>query len=83
MVLVARDGLGIEHPLAAGQVAEARELAAAYRERFCSPYQAAAHGYLSDIIEPAQTRATVALALRKSLTKRELRPPKKHGHIPL
>jgi acetyl-CoA carboxylase carboxyltransferase component len=35
------------------------------------------------VIEPAETRATVALALRKTLSKRELRPAKKHGNIPL
>lgn len=40
-------------------------------------------GYITDVIEPADTRATIALALRKLLTKRELRPAKKHGDIPL
>ena len=32
---------------------------------------------------PAETRAVISLALRNTLTKRETRPPKKHGTIPL
>ncbi len=63
--------------------AKAVELAAQYRKEFASPYLAASRGYITDIIEPAETRGMVALALRKLLTKRETRPPKKHGHIPL
>ena len=63
--------------------AKAAELAAAYRAEFASPYLSARNGYITDVIDPAATRSTVALALRKSLTKREMRPPKKHGNIPL
>ena len=44
---------------------------------------AASRGYITDVIEPSQTRGIVALSLRKLLGKRELRPPKKHGNIPL
>ncbi len=54
-----------------------------YRERFASPYMAASHGMITDVISPAQTRAVVSLALRNTLTKSETRPPKKHGLIPL
>ena len=56
---------------------------AEFRERFASPYLAASHGMITDVIEPAQTRGVVSLALRNTLTKREMRPPKKHGLIPL
>jgi len=63
--------------------AKAAELAAAYRSEFASPYLAASHGYISDVISPSETRWRLALALRKTLTKRELRPPKKHGNAPL
>ncbi|TVQ40679.1 MAG: acyl-CoA carboxylase subunit beta [Geminicoccaceae bacterium] len=63
--------------------AKAAELAEAYREQFASPYLAASRGYVTDVIEPADTRAMLALALRKLLPKRELRPAKKHGDIPL
>jgi propionyl-CoA carboxylase beta chain len=54
-----------------------------YRARFASPYMAASHGMITDVISPAQTRAVVALALRNTLMKSETRPPKKHGLIPL
>ncbi len=54
-----------------------------YREKFASPYVAAANGYVTDVIEPANTRMAVSLALRKTLGKRELRPSKKHGNMPL
>jgi len=61
----------------------AAQLAADYRRRLASPYHSAAKGFVTDIIEPAQTRLRVALALRVLLSKREMRPPKKHGNIPL
>ena len=61
----------------------AAELAADYRRRFASPYHSATRGFVTDVIEPAQTRLRVALALRVLLSKRETRPPKKHGNIPL
>ena len=54
-----------------------------YRRKFASPYQAASMGMITDVIDPAQTRAIVAMALRNTLSKRETRPPKKHGNIPL
>ncbi len=59
------------------------ELIKEYREKFASPYQAAGMAMITDVIEPAQTRAVVSLALRNTLPKRETRPPKKHGNIPL
>ena len=62
---------------------KAAELAAAYRAEFASPYLSAGAGYITDVIDPAATRWTVALALRKLRSKREMRPPKKHGNIPL
>jgi len=58
-------------------------LIADYRAQFASPYQAAGMGSVTDVIEPSETRAVVARALRNTLTKREVRPPKKHGNIPL
>jgi len=68
---------------AADPKAKAAELAALYRREFASPYLAAARGYITDMIEPAETRFMLALSLRKVLTKRELRPAKKHGDMPL
>ena len=68
---------------AADPKAKAAELAAAYRAEFASPYMAAGAGYITDVIDPAITRSTIALSVRKALSKREVRPPKKHGNIPL
>ena len=59
------------------------KLIADYRAKFASPYQAAGKGIITDVIRPGQTRAMVAMALRNTLSKRETRPPKKHGNIPL
>jgi propionyl-CoA carboxylase beta chain len=63
--------------------AKEAELAAEYRDKFASPYQAARKGLITDVIEPAQTRGILAMALRNTLSKRETRPPKKHGNMPL
>ncbi len=68
---------------AADPAAKRAELVAAYREEFASPYLAAARGYVSDIIEPSRTRSVLSMTLRKLINKREVRPPKKHGNIPL
>jgi propionyl-CoA carboxylase beta chain len=62
---------------------EEARLVEEYREKFCSPYEAAKKAMITDVISPAETRATVALALRNMLSKREMRPAKKHGLIPL
>jgi propionyl-CoA carboxylase beta chain len=69
----------------AGQdVAERRaQLVADYVERFANPYVAAERGYVDDVIEPEETRGWLIRALETSLTKRELRPRRKHGNIPL
>lgn len=63
--------------------AKAAELCEAYRKEFSSPYQAASNAMITDVIEPAQSRSAIALALRNTLNKRDSRPPKKHGNIPL
>jgi len=54
-----------------------------YRDKFSNPYVAAARGYVDDVIEPATTRQRIASALDMLAGKRETRPPKKHGNIPL
>ena len=59
------------------------ELIADYRERFANPYSAAERGYVDDVIEPRRTRPVLIDALTTSVTKRERRPPRKHGNIPL
>ncbi|HEY6585305.1 MAG TPA: carboxyl transferase domain-containing protein, partial [Gaiellaceae bacterium] len=59
------------------------ELIADYRETFANPYVAAERGYIDDVIEPRRTRPVLVDALQTSLTKREPRPRRKHGNIPL
>ncbi|MBN1827117.1 MAG: acyl-CoA carboxylase subunit beta [Candidatus Eisenbacteria bacterium] len=54
-----------------------------YRETFSNPYVAASRGMVDDIIEPADTRVYLAASLEVLRAKRELRPQKKHGLIPL
>jgi methylmalonyl-CoA carboxyltransferase large subunit len=60
-----------------------RELIELYRETFANPYISAGRRLVDDIIEPAETRKYLARALGALSSKRELRPPKKHGLIPL
>jgi acetyl-CoA carboxylase carboxyltransferase component len=59
------------------------ELIADYRERFANPYSAAERGYVDDVIEPRRTRPVLIDALLTTLPKRERRPARKHGNIPL
>jgi len=68
---------------AADPEARRAELIADYRERFANPYVAAERGYVDDVIQPRRTRPVLADALETALTKRERRPPRKHGNIPL
>jgi propionyl-CoA carboxylase beta chain len=63
--------------------ARREELIADYRERFANPYSAAERGYVDEVIEPRRTRPVLIDALETALTKREERPPRKHGNIPL
>ena len=60
-----------------------QELVDEYRETFSNPYVAAGRRLVDDIIDPADTRKVLVEALEALHTKRELRPGKKHGLIPL
>jgi propionyl-CoA carboxylase beta chain len=59
------------------------ERIAEYRERFAHPYQAAARGFLDDVIDPRDTRPRLIEALGTLATKRERTPARKHGNLPL
>jgi len=48
-----------------------------------SPFLAAERGEIDGVIEPANTRVSIAKALRSLRGKRAELPPKKHGNIPL
>ncbi|HEV2696791.1 MAG TPA: acyl-CoA carboxylase subunit beta [Terriglobales bacterium] len=60
-----------------------KELIEMYRNTFSNPYVAAGRRLVDDVIEPADTPRYLALALEALSSKRELRPAKKHGLIPL
>jgi methylmalonyl-CoA decarboxylase subunit alpha len=59
------------------------EKVADYNEKFANPYQAAAYGYIDDVIEPRNTRFRVIRAFQALQTKKVSNPLKKHCNIPL
>jgi propionyl-CoA carboxylase beta chain len=59
------------------------ERVAEFREKFATPYVAAARGYVDEVIEPQETRPKLIRALRILTTKRDDAPRRKHGNIPL
>jgi acetyl-CoA carboxylase carboxyltransferase component len=59
------------------------ELAEIYRKKFANPYIAVSKGYIDDVIEPKETRERLITALRAIYRKREERPRRKHGNIPV
>ncbi len=65
------------------KVQRRKELIDLYRNTFSNPYVAGGTRLVDDIIEPAQTRRYLSMALESLQTKRELRPAKKHGLMPL
>nr|WP_202820128.1 carboxyl transferase domain-containing protein [Calderihabitans maritimus] len=54
-----------------------------YREKFANPYVAASRGFIDIVLDPKETRPYLIKALETLLTKRENRPGKKHGNIPV
>lgn len=68
---------------ATDQATKRREMVNDYRDTFSNPFVAAGRGLVDDIIDPADTRLYLARALESLHMKRELRPQKKHGLIPL
>jgi methylmalonyl-CoA decarboxylase subunit alpha len=64
-------------------VAERGKKIQEYRDKFSNPYVAASRGYVDDVIEPSTTRIRLIAAIEMLAGKREARPAKKHGNIPL
>ncbi len=64
-------------------VAKGREKIEEYRELFYNPYVAASQGYINAVIPPRDTRPKIIAALEALQNKKEARPPKKHGNIPM
>jgi len=54
-----------------------------YRDLLYNPYIAASRGYIDEIILPRESRPKIINALELLSTKRETRPRKKHGNIPV
>lgn len=59
------------------------ELVKEYRDKFANPYVAAGLGYIDKVIFPHETRPLICKGLDMLESKRQTRPPKKHGNIPL
>ncbi|MHA6763622.1 acyl-CoA carboxylase subunit beta [Streptacidiphilus sp. PAMC 29251] len=54
-----------------------------YKEELMHPYYAAERGLVDDVIDPADTRATLVKALRMLRGKRATLPARKHGNPPV
>ena len=59
------------------------ELQQTYEDTLVNPYVAAERGYVDAVINPEETRAYIAHALKVSRNKSETRPARKHGIPPL
>ena len=60
-----------------------KELVEQYQEKLLNPYVAAKLGKIDMIIEPRETRIALIKCLEMLISKREKRPSKKHGNMPL
>jgi len=54
-----------------------------YKNKFANPYQAAAYGYIDDVIEPRNSRFRIIRAFQALQTKKVVNPLRKHSNIPL
>jgi methylmalonyl-CoA decarboxylase alpha subunit len=54
-----------------------------YEKEFATPYKAAERGFVDDVIEPSTTRPRLVDAFDMLSSKRESRPSKKHGNLPV
>ena len=80
-VLHGRELAAIENPEEQAKFITEHE--AEYNEKFANPYQAAAMGYIDDVIEPRNTRFRIIRALQTLATKKDYMPAKKHTNLPL
>ena len=77
-IIFRKDIKGAKDPQAKWQEKEAE-----YAELFANPYNAAARGYVDEVIEPAKTREKLIKAFKMLENKVDNLPKKKHGNIPL
>ncbi|MEK6837632.1 MAG: carboxyl transferase domain-containing protein, partial [Nanoarchaeota archaeon] len=74
--IISRDDISRNPKAKAGLIKE-------YSKRYLNPYAAAKLGKVDMIVEPKQTRIALIKCLEMLLSKREKRPAKKHGNMPL
>ncbi len=60
-----------------------QDLTNSYASKFATPYEAARKGYIDAVIYPEETREQLIKGLKSCCSKREARPKRKHGNIPL
>jgi propionyl-CoA carboxylase beta chain len=60
-----------------------KELVEEYRLQFQNPYRASELGYIDEVILPEDMRPRICQGLNLLRDKRDFRPQKKHGNIPL
>jgi len=63
--------------------AKEKEKIEEYRQHFYNPYVAASMGYINAVIRPRDTRPEIIAVLEALRNKKETRPPRKHGNIPV
>lgn len=63
--------------------AKLKEKETEYGDMFANPYNAAARGYVDEVIRPDQTREKLIRAFKMLENKVDSLPKKKHGNIPL
>lgn len=56
---------------------------AEYKDKFATPYQAAARGFIDEVIDPAESRRKLIKGFSMLENKAVSLPRKKHGNIPL
>jgi len=80
--ILARNELAaIEDPAKRARIEHDR--IAEYEARFATPDEAAARGYVDDVIHPNDTRVAIIRALARLETKREQPPSRRHSNTPL
>lgn len=72
-----------EIALATDKEAKWKEKEKEYADMFANPYEAAARGFIDEVIVPDQTRMKLIRAFEMLQNKAEKLPRKKHGNIPL
>ncbi len=86
-VMGAKGAVNILHRRELAEADDPDALHAEFEERYqrdlANPWKAAERGYVDAVIRPSETRRELIRGLRFTATKREQRPARKHGNIPL